>query len=119
MQENTEVIFDPTFLIEQCGDTEFMIELVEEFVASLPDTKVRLAKLIADLEYDAAHEEAHTVKGTAANLTAHQLSAAALSLEKASRNSDPEALNSAMEEFLDQCNVFESRFEKEREKLLP
>ena len=88
------------------GEDDFARELLSEFVGNL---SVEVEELKAVLESgtleDIVHK-AHTLKGTAANLSAKALSEAAKAIKEAGRNSDLETARGGI-----------SRLEVEAEKL--
>ncbi|MDY6971928.1 MAG: response regulator [Thermodesulfobacteriota bacterium] len=63
------------------GDEDFLMEVIEGFLANVKTQIGVIRQGIADSNADAVRKEAHSIKGGAANLTADELSEVALELE--------------------------------------
>ena len=70
------------------GDQAFLEMLIGEFVKNLPDQIESLRDAAGNHDADALALQAHKLKGAAANLSADQISAAALRLEQMGRDGD-------------------------------
>ena len=88
------------------GDTEFLMEVVGGFVENVRAQMKTIRQAISDGDAERVRREAHSIKGGAANLTAHGLSGIALELEEIGKSG---IVGRAME-------VFE-RLEKEFHRL--
>ena len=83
------------------GDNALARELLEMFKADCP---ARLAALRAALEagdMDGVRSAAHEIKGTAANMSAKAVVAAAVRAEQAARDDDASAVGQALRELED------------------
>ena len=76
-------IFDVAEVLERVmDDRDFLKELVDEFAAQLPDQLTAIRACIDGGDAAALGQQAHRLKGTAGNLAAHGLAAAAARLER-------------------------------------
>lgn len=92
----TPVLDYEEFLDRVGGEDDFARELLSEFVEGLPaDIDSLKAALEAGNLEEVVHK-AHTLKGSAANLSAKALSQAAKVIEQAGRDNDLEAARGGM-----------------------
>ena len=70
------------------GDKEFLKEMLEQFTISMPVQVQALKTAIEEGNAEALQREAHTLKGSAANLSADNIAVAALRLEQMGREKD-------------------------------
>ena len=90
------------------NDAPFLLQALEGFVAHVTGQLEALPGMIARNELATAREEAHSIKGGAGNLVAHDLSRAALALQLACETERPQTAQKA----LDQLTEEFSRFKK-------
>ncbi|MCP4647618.1 MAG: response regulator, partial [bacterium] len=72
------------------GDREFLMEVLAEFLQNVSTQIETIRQALPDGELEVVRQEAHSIKGGAANLTAHDLSGVAFELEKAGESGDSE-----------------------------
>lgn len=76
------VVLDREFAIEQtCGDLEFLSELLELFVADAANQMESMQGALSEGENDVAERNAHSIKGSAANIGALAVREVAQTLE--------------------------------------
>jgi CheY-like chemotaxis protein/HPt (histidine-containing phosphotransfer) domain-containing protein len=63
------------------NDRDFLTEVLEEFIRTVGEQLPKIRQALASKDADALKQEAHSIKGGAANLTARELSEAAGALE--------------------------------------
>lgn len=80
-------------------DTALCLAVLKEFVRSHHAEPSQMDRLIENNHIDDALKKAHSMKGMALNLGAHQLSEVAKSLELALKNQDVSLLNQLQNEF--------------------
>jgi HPt (histidine-containing phosphotransfer) domain-containing protein len=81
-QASSQEIFDrEDFRRRLDGDEELMQELLDLFLADTPGRLEDLAEAMGQDDWELLHRLAHTLKGSAANLGARQLSGVAAALE--------------------------------------
>ncbi|MBF0531206.1 MAG: Hpt domain-containing protein [Deltaproteobacteria bacterium] len=94
--ELEEVLDWLSFIDRVDGDMELALELVEIFLAGLPQQWKQIVDNVVSADALAVRKSAHTIKGAVSNFGAHEAVTAALALEKMARNGDltsaPEAL---------------------------
>ena len=73
-------------LVRAMGDKEFLKEILQEFIADLPQQLEVLETAVSNTDAEALAKQAHTLKGASANLAADEMSAAALKLEQMGKN---------------------------------
>jgi HPt (histidine-containing phosphotransfer) domain-containing protein len=79
------------------GDKDFLKMLLGGFIQELPDQIASLKAAVADTDTVALTEQAHKLKGSAANLSAHGVSSAAKSLEEIGRSQKMDNANQILE----------------------
>ena len=73
-QQGEHPAFDPSRLREATGgEPEFVKEIIELYIADFTERTARLSKHLATLDFDAAHNELHTLKGSSGAIGAKQL----------------------------------------------
>lgn len=86
--EGKRVLDYPELVDRIGGDEEFARELLSEFVSSLPNEIEELGAILQSGDFEGIVLKAHTLKGSAANLSAKGLSEAAKVIEQAGRERD-------------------------------
>ncbi|MBT8370058.1 MAG: response regulator, partial [Deltaproteobacteria bacterium] len=84
-RDNGSPIDMETALRRAMGDSGFLTELILQFTENLPDEIKALNEALERQDAESITKQAHTIKGTAANLSAEGIAAAALQLEQAGR----------------------------------
>ena len=85
LQKNGSI--DRAQLLQRClGIESFADKLASAFIASLPGERVVLRKAVDSADWAQVAKFAHRLRGSASNLCANGLSAAAEAVEKAARN---------------------------------
>ena len=79
------------------GDKDFLKMLLGGFIQELPDQIESLKVAVADTDTVALTEQAHKLKGSAANLSANGVSSAAKSLEEIGRSQNMDNANQILE----------------------
>jgi HPt (histidine-containing phosphotransfer) domain-containing protein len=79
------------------GDKDFLKMLLGGFIQELPDQIELLKAAVADTDTVALTEQAHKLKGSAANLSAQGVSSAAKSLEEIGRSQKLDNANQILE----------------------
>jgi len=72
------------------GDKEFLLDVLAEFLKNVSTQIETIRQALPDGELEVVRQEAHSIKGGAANLTANDLSSVAFELEKAGESGDSE-----------------------------
>jgi CheY-like chemotaxis protein/HPt (histidine-containing phosphotransfer) domain-containing protein len=86
-QENSPIDFKKA-IKRAMGDKEFLKKMLEQFTMSMPVQVQALKAAIEEGNAEILQREAHTLKGSAANLSADNIAAAALRLEQMGREKD-------------------------------
>jgi PAS domain S-box-containing protein len=84
------------------GDKDFLKMLLGGFVQGLPDQIESLKVAVAGTDTVALAEQAHKLKGAAANLSAYGVSSAAKSLEEIGRSQNMDEANQVLEVLLNE-----------------
>jgi len=92
MESNPTAIDWPDFEARCLHDAEFIREMLEIFVKIAPQTLVTLQAAVAAGDWPTARRHAHTLKGSAANLSAHALRDHAADAEFAADNADEQSV---------------------------
>jgi PAS domain S-box-containing protein len=78
-----EVVFNRAELLRRLdGKHVFLDEIIAMSRTDLPQRAEQLRRLLLQQDFEAARREVHTIKGIAANISASQLKAASIELEK-------------------------------------
>lgn len=110
----TKAILDTDQLLENFfGNTESVRKLLVRFMERTETELAALPALIAKEDWETGRREAHTIKGSALNLAAQELGAAAARLELDIKNMNREDIPSA----LDALNESYRRFKYKVERL--
>jgi len=96
--EHIPAIDLPEALNRAMGDVEFLRMLLNEFRNTIPDFLTRLKKAQQDRDMVALAQNAHRLKGAAANLSAKAIAAAALKLEQIGKSGCPDECEQALAE---------------------
>lgn len=100
--EETQPLDLENALERAMGDKDFLKMLLGGFVQELPDQIESLKVAVAGTDTVALAEEAHKLKGAAANLSAYGVSSAAKSLEEIGRSQNMDEANQVLEVLLDE-----------------
>lgn len=84
------------------GDKDFLKMLLGGFIQELPDQIESLKVAVAGKDTAALTEQAHKLKGAAANLCAYEVSSAAKSLEEIGRSQNMDGANQILEVLLNE-----------------
>jgi HPt (histidine-containing phosphotransfer) domain-containing protein len=91
------VILDESNLVETFfGNKEVVSSLLARFIERTEQEIALIPDLIKKEDWETAQREAHTIKGSALNLSARQLGEAAAQLEGAIKNRDTQAIATAL-----------------------
>lgn len=80
------------------GDIEFLCELLDTFVESVPPLLANLVAAVADGDAPKASYYAHTLKGSSKSIGAHQAADSLADMESACRATDQNQMASLIEE---------------------
>jgi len=80
------------------NDEEIIRVVAEAFLQDIPDRIISLEKAIKDNNIEEISEIAHSIKGTAANISADALSSSALKIEQALKKGDASKIQPIFEE---------------------
>ena len=78
-------IFDYQDAIERVGDEELLYELLDDFLEFADEILTDLQKAVKENNSIMVRNSGHTLKGTAANLSLHNLSDVGLEIETAGK----------------------------------
>ena len=95
--EETQPLDFEKALERAMGDKDFLKMLLGGFIQELPDQIESLKIAVADTDAVALTEQAHKLKGAAANLSAYGVSSAAKSLEEIGRSQNMDEANQILE----------------------
>ena len=96
---NEHPILDiPEALNRAMGDVDFLQMMLDEFQRMIPDFMTRIEQAVQFNDMDALSKDAHQFKGTAANLGAKSIAAAALELEQIGKSGKTDGSASALSE---------------------
>jgi HPt (histidine-containing phosphotransfer) domain-containing protein len=99
------------------GDPEFVVEIIDDFLA---DVEVRLAELAAAAqagEPDTAKRAAHTIKGSSRSFGATRLSTLAAELEQLGLRSEFDAVTTRLPELREEIDRAASALRAEQSRL--
>ena len=88
-----------TALDEFGGDKEFLMEVMDEFIQTIEEQMPQIRQAVSNKDSDTLKQEAHAIKGGAANLIANALANAAKELEDMGKSENFENSVSALEIF--------------------
>ena len=98
------------------GDTEFEVEVIQEYLASAPKDVAKLRAAIEAGDVTAAGATAHALKGASATLGAKGFAATALVIEQAGKKSEIEIARKTIDqleaEFVEVAEVLRQRLAK-------
>jgi two-component system sensor histidine kinase/response regulator len=100
-------------------DEDFLDELLKEFIMNVKDQIKVIRTAISDNDLECVWKEAHSIKGGAANLTADDLSSAALELEQIGKSGlceDGKKALVRLEEELDRLVRYSNRSESTQQE---
>lgn len=84
------------------GDAELLREIIEVYLADMPQQLGRLEEAIRAGDSDQAQRSAHTIKGASSNIGAEQVTETAFRIEKASKAGEFPSANSILGELENQ-----------------
>jgi histidine phosphotransfer protein HptB len=89
--EESAPVFDRESVLDMVdGDVEFMLELIEMFLADLPTYHESIHTAVANGDAAALQQVTHRMKSSVGNLGGREAQAAVMQLESAARNCDLE-----------------------------
>ncbi len=92
-----ELIFDREALMDRVGQDEaFVQELIQLFLTDMPEKILELREAVACSDFSLIEQKAHTIKGTAANMSVIEMSKIALEIETAAKNNEGGHLDAMM-----------------------
>jgi CheY-like chemotaxis protein/HPt (histidine-containing phosphotransfer) domain-containing protein len=92
------VVFDYAALVERMmGDEEITRKIMELFVQTVPEQIAELKATLAGGERKVFERQAHSLKGSAANVSGERMRAVALALEMAARAGDEAGMRTKLE----------------------
>jgi HPt (histidine-containing phosphotransfer) domain-containing protein len=101
-------------LVQRIGGPELLDKVIPLFRASAEERRVKLAAAIADGDLTQASRLAHAMKGSAAQVGAEGLRAAAASLEKEASTLDACSLRSRYERIVEQLAAASAQLDRYR-----
>ena len=96
--DNPPVIDLSEALKRTMGDADFLKMMLEEFMKTVPDFINRIENAIKEKDMVLLANDAHQLKGAAANLAAKAVAATALKLEQIGKNENPQECDQALQE---------------------
>jgi HPt (histidine-containing phosphotransfer) domain-containing protein len=96
MSNELPIIDIPEALNRAMGDVSFLQMMIDEFQHMIPDFMTRIEQAVQLKDLDMLGKDAHQFKGTAANLGAKTIAAAALELEQIGRSGNPDNIGAAL-----------------------
>jgi len=101
-------------LAQACGDEEFLDEMIQYFIESMPSQIETLHSSIESKDTDALTKQAHTLKGASGNLSADKITAAAFKLEQMGRKGDLTNASQILDELKGEAVRIEKFYEQLR-----
>ncbi len=95
-QQKTPPINVKKALERAMDDKDFLEEILQQFLNDLPRQIIEMADTLSKNELATLAQQAHAIKGASANLSAEQLSAAALQLEKMGKQNEADHAAAAL-----------------------
>ena len=87
-------VWDRAALLERLmGDEDLLVDIVQGFLQDLPQQIDAIDSMLSEKALVRVAQQAHTIKGAAANISAVQVSRAAYEVEKAAKAGDGEVLD--------------------------
>ena len=112
-------IFNRATLLDRVGgDEEFLIELVNLFLQEAPKLLESMLSAIEKDDRILLHRSAHTLKGSAANISAKELQQVALKLEELSKEGDVAAIHELFAETKKVFNRFKQYMESKETEMV-
>jgi len=103
-------VFNEKELLERlAGDAELLKTIAGAFLKELPESLDKLAKGFEAGNMEELRREAHSLKGSAASVSAEELRAASLALERAATEGSLEKAKAAMEGVSEKAKALQSR----------
>ena len=108
------LVFDRQAFIERLmGDMDLVREITAGFVKDVPEQIHKLRKYIGKGDVKGAGDQAHSIKGAAANIGGLALSAAALAIEQAARDNSLEKVAAFLPELERQFQLLQESLQSE------
>jgi two-component system, sensor histidine kinase and response regulator len=118
-EKNKNGIFDRVSLLNRVGgDEEFLIELIGLFLQEAPKLLLSIQSAIDKDDRILLHRGAHTMKGSAGNISANELQQIALELEKISKEGKMTSINELFAETKTAFDGFKQHVESEVTKVV-
>ena len=91
---SASTVWDRAALLDRLmGDEELLVDIVEGFLQDLPQQIDAIDSMLSAKAFAGVAQQAHTIKGAAANISAAQVSRAAYEVEKAAKAGDGAVLD--------------------------
>jgi CheY-like chemotaxis protein/HPt (histidine-containing phosphotransfer) domain-containing protein len=111
---HSEPTFDRVAMMEQMMDDEDLAkEIADAFLEDTPQQIETLRNFLKAGNIRGVERQAHSIKGSSANVGAKRLSAIAYEMEKVARNEDSNPINAYMEELKTELNCFKQALRNE------
>jgi len=114
---NVEILDINEFLERIQNDKALLWELLDIFVADFQQKRTPLYEALLDNDAPGVRKFAHALKGSAANISAHQLSGVLLELEKKGKNNTLTGANDLLADMDKKFEALLARISRLREEL--
>lgn len=85
------------------NDMELIQDCFDDFLADWPDMFADIRTAVANMDYNDINETAHRFKGTLKYLAAEEAADAAMAIEKAGNQSDPDNIDAKLADLEKAC----------------
>jgi signal transduction histidine kinase/CheY-like chemotaxis protein len=110
--------FDYDSALERCaGSPQVLVMVLEEFSKSNASIESDLKSLVESLDFEALAQQAHSLKGAAANIGAESLSSQACTLEDAAKKNLPEGMEETVRAIADSMAELRSDIQRVQTQL--
>jgi len=106
-QDEADIFNQDELLNRTGGDEELLEELLNLFLKNFPDQLQALKQALQHNDIEQVAHQAHTIKGSSANMGAYALKNAALSMETAGKDNDPILAQVALKQLYSEFNKFQ------------
>ena len=117
MEVNVEVLHLNEFLERIQNDRALLWELLDIFVTDFQQKKGQLYEALRNNDAVEVRKLAHALKGSSANISAHQLAAVLLELEKKGKNNDLGGVDVLLADMDKKFDALLARISRLREEL--
>ena len=107
-QDEADIFNQDELLNRTGGDEELLEELLNLFLKNFPDQLQALKQALQHNDIEQVAHQAHTIKGSSANMGAYALKNAALSMETAGKDNDPVLAQAALKQLYSEFNKFQA-----------